>query len=73
MTRAKASKKRTVSPTINIYFSTHERGLLEKFLMIAQKYGIPESRLGVMALRNGLKEAVRELDTQETKTDIKVD
>lgn len=72
MTRAKSSKKRAVSPTINIYFSSHERSLLEKFLMIAQKYGIPESRLGVMALRNGLKEAVKELDTQETKVNIEV-
>ena len=67
-----SSKKRATSPTVNIYFSSHERNLLEKFLMVAQKYKISESKLGVMVMRHGLRDAVKELDTQETKVDIEV-
>ena len=70
--KALSSNKRQVSPTVNIYFAARERKILEKFLMIAQKYKISESRLGVMAMRHGLRAAVKELDTQETKTDIEV-
>ena len=64
------AKKYAVPPKINVYFGRYDRQLLEKFVMIAQKYNIAESRLGVMALRKGLKEVVKELDTQETKTKL---
>ena len=65
--------KRAYTPALNIYFSKHETSFLESFIMIAQKYKIPESRLGLLALRKGLREAVKELDTQETKVKELVD
>ena len=65
--------KRAYTPALNIYFSKHETSFLEKFAKIAEKYKIPESRLGLLALRKGLKEAVKELDTQETKIQELVD
>ena len=65
--------KRAYTPALNIYFSKHETSFLENFAKLAQKYKIPESRLGLLALRKGLKEAVKELDTQETKVRDLVD
>jgi hypothetical protein len=63
-----AKVKNVPPPKVNIYFGRYDKQLLEKFIKVAQKYNIAESRLGVMALRKGLKEVVKELDTQETKT-----
>jgi hypothetical protein len=71
MTDAKTQGKKK-QPLVNIYFAPADRKLLEKFIMVAQKYNLTESKLGAMVIRNGLRETVKELDTQETKTNVHI-
>jgi hypothetical protein len=63
------TKKRNRTPQLNVYFSAHEQRFLEKLIMASQKYKISESRLAAMAMKNGLHEAVKELDTQKTRAE----
>ena len=71
MTKSKKPRKSGV-PSVDVYFPAAHQNILEVVLKLAKKYNISESRVGLMAIRNGLKQTVEELDTQETKTNVEI-